>query len=160
MTRDEAVALATDTALGYRGLPYIWGGDDPILGFDCSGFCIELMKSVGLLPRGGDWPARGLWKHFADNHGCAVLRTEVKEGCLVFWHSEHHTNRIIHVEYALNDELCIGASGGGSGTDSRLAAVARNAYIKIRPFATRPHIYGVVDPFKLNYGGGYTGGSV
>jgi len=155
MTREEAVAIATKTALGYMGLPYLWGGDDPIAGFDCSGFVIEILKSVGLLPRQGDWNAAGLWRHFSENHGCAVLRTAVTEGCLVFWHGADMM-KIIHIEYALNDELCIGASGGGSGTVSRADAITGNAYIKIRPFASRKGIYGVVDPFKLKYGGGYT----
>lgn len=169
MNREQAVAMATRIAMGFRGLPYLWGGDDPVAGFDCSGLCIEVLKSVDLLPRTGDWPARGLWKHFADNHGCAVTLTHagaggvsmvsgVYEGCLVFWANKQ--GRIIHVEYALNDLLCIGASGGGSKTDSREAAIRGNAYIKIRPFAGRKGISGAVDPFKLKYGGGYTGGGV
>ena len=160
MKREEAVAHATQVALSFLGLPYIWGGDDPVRGFDCSGFCIEVLKSVGMLPRQGDWPARGLWQHFADNHGCAVVKSAITEGCLVFWHAKIDLKRIIHVEYALNDVLCIGASGGGSATDSRTAAILGNAYIKIRPFATRKGIYGAVDPFKLKYGGGYDGGTV
>jgi cell wall-associated NlpC family hydrolase len=155
MTREEAVAIATNIALAYHGLPYVWGGDDPVAGFDCSGFCIEILKSVGMLPRHGDWTAHGLWRHFADNHGCAVVRHKITEGCLVFWHGTD-MKKIIHVEYALNDVLCIGASGGGSSTGSRADAIRNNAYIKIRPFASRKGIYGVVDPFKIKYGGGYT----
>lgn len=157
MTRDQAVQIATETALAFHGLPYLWGGDDPVAGFDCSGFCIEILKSVGMLPRRGDWTAQGLWHHYADNHGCAVMKSEIQEGCLVFWHSKHNLKRIIHVEYALNDVVCIGASGGGSATDTRLDAIKGNAYIKKRPFATRKGIYGAVDPFKVKYGGGYVG---
>ena len=33
----------------YIGKFYKWGGDDPS-GFDCSGFVIEILKSVGILP--------------------------------------------------------------------------------------------------------------
>lgn len=155
---DERRNIATGLALSFGGLPYLWGGDDPVAGFDCSGFCIELLRSVGLLPRHGDWTAAGLWKYFADNHGCAVP-TPPYEGCLVFWHGTSQA-KIIHVEYALNDELCIGASGGGSSTGSRLDAIRNNAYIKVRPWASRKGVYGVVDPFKIKYGGGYTGGVV
>jgi len=157
---DARRKVATQLAMTFLGLPYLWGGDDPIEGFDCSGMCIEIMKAVDLLPRNGDWSAAGLWQHFANNHGCAVLRTQVTEGCLVFWHSPSDAKRIIHVEYAINEELCIGASGGGSATTDRAAAIKQNAYIKIRPWASRANVYGVVDPFKLKYGGGYTGGAV
>lgn len=171
MPEDDRRKIATQVAMGFRGLPYLWGGDDPMGGFDCSGMCIEVLKSVDLLPRKGDWTAAGLWQHFANNHGCAVPKTQVAEGCLVFWHSSSDAKRIIHIEYALNEELCIGASGGGSNTkkgaeyklmpDNRIVpltseAERQNAYIKIRPISGRKGIYGVVDPFKLKYGGGYT----
>ena len=46
-------------------------------GFDCSGYCIEILKSVGLLPRKGDWTAAGLFEKF----GKVV---EPSTGCLVF----------------------------------------------------------------------------
>lgn len=154
MTREEAVAVATQTAMSFLGLPYVWGGDDPVAGFDCSGFVIELLKSVGMLPGGGDWSAQGLWQHFANNHNCSILRTATREGCLVFFHMPGNTRLITHVEYAINDVLCIGASGGGRGTTNRAEAIARNAYIKIRPWGTRDTVYGVVDPFMIAYGGG------
>jgi hypothetical protein len=31
-------ADVVDTALGYRGVPYVFGGADPATGFDCSGY--------------------------------------------------------------------------------------------------------------------------
>ena len=49
------------TALSYRGTPYVWGGDDPS-GFDCSGFVLECLKSVGLLPERADLTADRLMK--------------------------------------------------------------------------------------------------
>lgn len=156
IAEDKRRQIATDVAMGFRNLPYLWGGDDPVAGFDCSGLCIEVLKSVGLLPGGGDWTAAMLWEHFANHHNCAVLRSQITEGCLVFWHSRTDKRHIVHVEYAINTELCIGASGGGSKTKDRQDAIKQNAYIKVRPWVNRAGIYGVVDPFKLKYGGGYT----
>ena len=52
--------IVSSLAFKFIGLPYIWGGDDTIKGFDCSGFVIELFKSVGILPRKGDWTAETL----------------------------------------------------------------------------------------------------
>ncbi len=133
--------VATDVAWSFIGRPYVWGGDDPVKGFDCSGFCIEILKSVGILPRGGDWTAEGLRDKFKDQ-----VTQDPKEGCLVFWHAPHGT-KIIHVEYCLNDSLSIGASGGGSTTTDEAAAIKQNAYIKVRPFRSRSGLWGFVDPF-------------
>lgn len=135
------IEIATRIAWSFLGTPYSWGGDDPINGFDCSGFVIEVLKSVGLFPRGQDMTAQGLSELYPR---CE----DTKEGCLVFWRSSTDENRIVHVEYCLDEVLSIGASGGGSKTMTMQDAIEQNAYIKIRPFRSRSHIYGFVDPFK------------
>lgn len=133
---------ATKIAWSFLGTPYIWGGDDPS-GFDCSGFCIEVLKSVGLLPRRGDWTAEQLMNFFRHKRV-----DNPKEGCLVFWNSSTDPLKIIHVEYCLDDLLAIGASGGGSGNRTVDDAIFNNAYIKVRPIKSRSEIWGYVDPFQ------------
>lgn len=137
MDRDVAVRVAWS----FIGRPYIWGGDDPILGFDCSGFVIEILKSIGILPHSGDWSAHGLYGMFINKK-----TTNPTAGCLVFW---ENGGRMTHVEFCLNERLSIGASGGGSATTSEQAAIDQNAYIKVRPFKSRgtsdTRFY--VDPF-------------
>ena len=134
-------STATLVAWSFIGKPYLWGGDDPVAGFDCSGFCIEILKSVGLLPRGGDWTAQNLADKFKEHK-----TDSPSEGCLVFW--QNRSGRIIHVEYCLDGELAIGASGGGSKTTDEADAIAQNAYIKVRPFRSRAALWGFVYPFK------------
>ena len=118
--------------------PYRWGGDDPMKGFDCSGLCNEILRAVALLPREGDWTANDLAFMFPE-----VQRPST--GCLVFWLS---TNGQIyrHVEFCIDEELSIGASGGGSKTTTEEEAVKHNAYCKVRPVRYPSRI---VDPFKL-----------
>jgi len=115
---------ATKIAWHFLGEPYRWGGNDPVEGFDCSGFVIEILKSVGRLPREGDWTAARLYDffkfqqtHFPD------------EGCLAFFKDKG------------------GKSGGGPGTLSLADAMKHDAYIKVRPFRTRGGLYAFVDPF-------------
>jgi cell wall-associated NlpC family hydrolase len=139
--KNELKDIADKIAFSFLGKPYVWGGDDPVNGFDCSGFCIEILKSIGALPRQGDWTAEGLW-----NRLIAKQVSEPYGGCLVFWTGS--TDKIIHVEYAINEELCIGASGGGSKTQSNQDAIDQNAYIKVRPWKTRKNVKGFIDPFK------------
>lgn len=132
--------IATRIAWSFLGRPYVWGGNDPS-GFDCSGYVIEILKSVGVLPRNGDWTAAGLknfgWKSYLSD-------ATTQPGWLVFW---ENAGKITHVEYVLTERLSIGASGGGSGTRSAADAWAHDAYVKIRPFRTRAGISGFVDPF-------------
>ena len=93
------IEIATKVAWSFLGKPYIWGGDDPMAGFDCCGLQVEILKSVGKLPRSGDWTAQQLMLMF----GLVIPRQDnPKEGMLVFWHSSKNTNKIIHVEYCLN----------------------------------------------------------
>lgn len=135
---DNMRELATKIALLNYGKPYIWGGDDPIKGFDCSGFMNEILKSVGILPLVGDWTADGLYHRF-DN-----LEVEHPyEGCLMFLGD---FTKIYHVEYCINSLLSIGASGGGRRTLTEADAINHNAYIKIRPLENR-NVYKYCDPF-------------
>ena len=69
---------------------------------------------------------------------------EVTPGCLVFWTK---SLQIIHVEFAITNDLCIGASGGGSRTLTWRDAIKQNAYIKIRPWKSRSGKVLIVDPF-------------
>ena len=130
--------ITITTALAYLGKPYLWGGDDPLAGFDCSGLIVECLKSAGRLPRNGDWTAEQLYGKFPNV-------ADPAEGCLVFW--VNMSGKIIHVELCLDDVFSIGASGGGSETLTEADAVRQNAYIKIRPI--RPGAFGYVDPFAV-----------
>ncbi|GAB3543445.1 hypothetical protein GCM10027403_37640 [Arthrobacter tecti] len=41
-----------DAAMQYEGLPYVWGGTDPAVGLDCSGFVQRAFRDIGIeLPR-------------------------------------------------------------------------------------------------------------
>jgi len=127
-----------ETALKYAwsfvGTPYRWGGDDPMAGFDCSGFCIEILKGVGKLPRKFDTTAAGLFGTF---HKVPTPQP----GFLVFWHGSN-PNSIIHVEFCVDSTLSLGASGGGSRTLTVDDAIRQNAFIKLRPFRSRDGVAG------------------
>lgn len=134
------IEIATKTAWAYIGRPYKWGGDDPLAGFDCSGFVIELLRSAGILPRDSDWTAAGLKRRFKS---VATPR----EGCLVFY--ANAAGEIVHVEYCLDSEYSIGAGGGGSSTITVQDAVNQNAYVRVRTMASRNGLAGYVDPFMV-----------
>ncbi len=139
MTNGMRREIALNVAYSYLGTFYTWGGSTPS-GFDCSGFCIEILKSVGALPRKGDWTAAAL------HHKFPIKPANGKIGDLVFW-ANMAQGRIIHVEMMINEELSIGASGGGSKTKTRQDAIRHNAFIKVRPIDSRKHIAGFCNPY-------------
>lgn len=150
LTEDGPKTTAIKIAWSYLGIPYRWGGDDPIEGFDCSGFIVEILQGVGVISDRKDFTANGLWNLFSERT-CGVERPY--EGCLVFWMRESPQPGIQapphakHVELCLNKELCIGASGGSSQVVTELDAVQKNACVKIRPIRNRSGTTRFVDPF-------------
>ncbi len=139
MTNSAKREMAIKIAFAHLNTFYSWGGDTPA-GFDCSGFIIEVLKSVGALPRKGDWTAAALWHKFP------IKPANGKAGDLVFW-ANAPGGKIIHIEMMVNEDLAIGASGGGSRTKTREDAIKHNAFIKIRPIDGRKNIAGFCNPF-------------
>lgn len=96
------------------------------------------MKSTGILPRGKPAPrAIEQWEMFK--------RYKVDKpylGCLVFF-----GDPVSHVEFCIDSEFSIGASGGGSHVLTREDAIRCNAFIKMRPIKRDRKIKGFVDPF-------------
>lgn len=132
--------LAIKLAWQMWGMSYLWAGDDAIAGFDCSGMIVEILKSTGQLPRDGDWTAQSLFDLF--KYQIVVVP---RAGCLVFWGQD--LKSITHIEMMIDDLRTIGASGGGSKTRTAQDAIRQNAYVKIRPLASRSAPVAVVDPF-------------
>jgi len=141
MRDNYRIMLAERLAFHYIGIPYRWGGDDPS-GFDCSGFVLELLQSIGLVDSKIDMTAQGFYNYFKTK--------EVKipeKGCLVFFGASKQA--ITHIEFCIDDKLSIGASGGGSKTLTIQDAINQNAFIKMRPFRRRNDVVAFVDPFLV-----------
>lgn len=128
----------------FLNIPYRWGGDDPIKGYDCSGLVQELLAMIGIDPK-GDQTAQGLYDHF--NSTSDVNKLNMTTGSLCFYGES--TSKISHVGMILDDDYMIEAGGGGSKTNSLDDAAAQNAYIRIRPFTTRRDLVAVLTPGNL-----------
>ena len=108
--RDQLV----QTAQGFLGLPYQWGGTRPAEGFDCSGLTMAVYRLNGLhLPRTSREQFRA---------GTAISRKELSKGDLVFFAPSR--SKISHVGMYTGNGRFIHAPGTGktvrfSSLDSR-----------------------------------------
>lgn len=128
MTPIDAFVLSLTSCLN---LPYRWGGDNPLTGFDCSGLVQWGLKSVGLDPP-GDQTAQALYDHFRDR-GNHSPRSMV--GTLVFYGRDHKS--ITHVAIMINGYQVVEAGGGNGLTKTREDAAALGACVRIRHVADR-----------------------
>lgn len=115
----------TNLAVKLQGIPYCWGGSNPMSGFDCSGFVIWILQTFDILPS-GDWTAADLERVF--------LKTDEPDpGDLVFYGQGHATHVMMYLGTLDGlHPLCIGASGGDSSTLTIEDARTRGAKVKIK----------------------------
>jgi cell wall-associated NlpC family hydrolase len=93
-----------ETAEGFIGLPYQWGGSSAEEGFDCSGLTMAVYQLNGLnLPRS----SREQY-----SVGDAVQRSELAKGDLVFFATKGR-KRVSHVGIYAGDDQFIHAPGKG-----------------------------------------------
>jgi len=81
-------------ALALLGVPYLWGGNDPAIGLDCSGFVQHIFKTVVAfeLPRQSEQMSRV---------GRRIARSDLRAGDLLFFNTLGTPNS--HVALYLGD---------------------------------------------------------
>ena len=99
LLRQYIINLATKLI----GTPYVWGGEKPYIGLDCSGYVIFILQVFEILSN-GDWTAAALSKIYE--------RTKTPlPGDLAFYGSDD--SHITHVAVVLNSKNAISAHGAG-----------------------------------------------
>jgi cell wall-associated NlpC family hydrolase len=128
-----------DYALSFVGTPYIWAGEHPALGYDCSGFVQEILASVGLDPP-GDQTAQKLYDHF-ERHG-QINRLTL--GSLLFFGKS--VRKVSHVAFAIDQRRMVEAGGGGSAVRTVQDAIKHKAMIRVRPQNNRKDLVSIIRP--------------
>lgn len=134
-------------ALKLQGVPYIYGGEHPWIGLDCSGFVIWILQVFDVLPS-GDWNADTLFDMFGNT-------TDPKPGDLCFYGRKvdngFHVNHVmLYIGHLDGFPYCVGASGGDSEVTTVAIAKERNAMVKMKPVHYRKDFlgYGTIEVRK------------
>lgn len=116
------------TAERFIGVPYRWGGESTIDGFDCSGLTMAVYQLNGLeLPR----TSADQWRS-----GRPVDRDEMSRGDLVFFATRGGRNAS-HVGIYLGEDLFLHAPGRGSTIQT---ASLSSDYFKARYIGARSYL--------------------
>ncbi len=126
-------------------VPYIWGGNNPLAGLDCSGYTIWCMRSVGLW-KGGDDTAQGLYRHYKSVGQELNPDDDLPIGTLLFFGEA--IDNISHVTMALDEDLMIEAGGGGAKCKTPSDAAKLGACVRIRPITSRKDLVALVLPYR------------
>jgi len=138
MKRDTKLAnICVDYAMTCLNMPYIWGGQSPFIGFDCSGLVVFSLRGVGKIKDGEDYTSHSFYIKYP-------LTNYITKGVLVYFGTPE---KIVHVGICLNDRLMIEAGNGSRDIMTREQAIAKNAYVRIRPINRRSDVVGFNDPF-------------
>ena len=129
----------------YIGLPYIWGGDNPKKGLDCSGYVQVILAKYGLDPS-DDQTADELMKYFL-SHGKRVAPSDIRLGDLLFYGSQ---SRATHIAIAIDQNMMFEAGGGGSSCTTPEAARKLGAQIRIASIYRRSDLVCAIRPNGLN----------
>jgi len=137
-----------DYAKSFVGTPYIWGGDDSIKGYDCSGVVQEILASAGQDPP-GDQTSQGLYDYYETNGRYGMHGPEFA-GALVFYGK--NSKNITHVAFAIDQYRMIEAGGGGKHVKTVEDAIKYNAFIRMRLIREKNRV-AIIKPHYRHIGG-------
>lgn len=130
--------------MSFVGVPYKWGGENPISGMDCSGFVSECLEAFGLIRSRNT--AQGIYDEIK-----GVSQTSFEAGAVVFYGT--NTFSITHVGIlivdGMTDGIMLEAGGGGAKTVSKEEADLTNAFVRIRPILRRKGLLTALFPNAL-----------
>ena len=125
--RDRLVQAGMDAI----GTPYVFGGQDPDDGFDCSGLVAFVYKEIA----GLDLPRRATDQR---NEGKKVGRDNLEPGDLVFFATTRRKNVVSHVGIYIGDQKFVHAPSRGSSV--RVDDMESNAYWSKRYLGARAYV--------------------
>lgn len=123
--------------------PYVWGGNTPAEGLDCSGYVLHCLRKVGLWGTHDD-TAHGIYNYAKANWRKSSIDVP---GTILFFGKD----KVTHVGICLRRGLMLHASGGGSKCRTFTDAAILGASVKIQLINTRKDLRACYTPFEDEY---------
>lgn len=127
-------------ALSFVGTPYIYGSNHPEIGLDCSGLVCEILKSGGAIGTKEDLSAQQIFDRFQHDGRW----NQFGPGTLAFYGKS--VTQITHVAIMIDNLRIVEAGGGDSTTVTVKDAVAKNAFVRVRPVKYRGDLVALIRP--------------
>lgn len=131
--------ILLSSLINFVGLPYIYGGKHPALGFDCSGLVQWAFKLFDLGPKEIS-NAQELFNYFLPESASDVPGL----GAVVFYGKDAQS--IEHVSFMVGHDFVLEAGGGDHTTLTKELAIAQGAAVRIRPLLHRKDIIAIINP--------------
>lgn len=126
-------------ARSFLGVPYIYGGNNCLTGFDCSGYMSEVLRKPGLVRNHEDISVQGIYERVA-KEGTSITTGPMKfPGGTLLFYGESLTN-LEHVALVVDWYSIIECGGGNEKTDSIDKAKALGACVRERGILLRSDI--------------------
>jgi cell wall-associated NlpC family hydrolase len=132
--------LLIQYAMSFVNVPYLWAGNSPLVGIDCSGYVCELLRSVGLVGIHEDLTAQELHDRFTATGTLGVRGA----GVLAFY--GHSVTKVTHVAFMIDAYRILEAGGGGKAVTTGAAAAQADARVRQRLLEYRADLVATVKP--------------
>lgn len=110
----------------FAGVPYIYMGNNPMTGWDCSGMVCEWLKATGEIPYNADLSAQMIFDKYDRNSTSGIFT----RGALAFYGED--VRKISHIGLLINSYQMLEAGGGDSTTKTIEEAKKRGAMTRVR----------------------------
>ena len=130
-------------AMQFLGTPYIYGGNNPLTGLDCSGFIQIPLKTVKIIKDDKDRSAQMIYNYIIKSK---KYENKLAADSILFYGNSK--DKITHVALALNENLMIEAGNGSRHCKTRKEAARRDARVRIIPIK-KNYIASLFVPYNL-----------